>query len=111
MNVEIRKLTPELAEEYVNFFDTTPHDDKNPDHTCYCVNWCSVDQRARVGHPSSNGRREMAIEYVKSGKLQGYLAYMDNRIVGWCNANTKTECLKCFGWTYFIPVVNQLKIN
>lgn len=27
MNIEIRKLTPELAEDYVNFFDVTPHDD------------------------------------------------------------------------------------
>lgn len=38
MEIEVRKLVPEDAEAYVDFFDTTLHDDHNPDHTCYCVN-------------------------------------------------------------------------
>lgn len=46
MNVEIRKLKPEDAQAYVNFFDTTPHDDHNPDNTCYCVNWCNANTKA-----------------------------------------------------------------
>ena len=29
MNIEIRKLQPDLAEEYAHFFDETPHDDHN----------------------------------------------------------------------------------
>ena len=27
MNIEIRRLTPELADDYVHFFDITPHDE------------------------------------------------------------------------------------
>ncbi len=27
MDIAIRRLVPELAKEYVRFFDTTPHDD------------------------------------------------------------------------------------
>ena len=34
MDIEIRKLTPDLAEEYVNFFDITPHDDNVEEHKC-----------------------------------------------------------------------------
>ena len=34
MNIEVRKLTPEDAEAYVEFFDTTPHDDHVPEPTC-----------------------------------------------------------------------------
>ena len=41
MNIEIKKLTPEHVEEYIRFFDTTPHDDLDPASTCYCVSWCS----------------------------------------------------------------------
>lgn len=37
MNIEIRKLTPDLAEDYIHFFDTTPHDDNVDAHKCYCV--------------------------------------------------------------------------
>lgn len=32
-------------------------------------------------------------------------------IVGWCNANTKTECLNCIGWYRFMPQVNELEID
>ena len=46
MNIEVRKLRPEDAEAYVTFFDTTPHDDHNPENTCYCVNWCNANQQA-----------------------------------------------------------------
>ncbi len=103
MNVEIKKLTPAHVEEYINFFETTPHDDNIPEHTCYCECWCSADHRFGTGIPSREERKAMAIEYVKSGKIQGYLAYFDGSIVGWCNANTKTQCLNCIGWYRFMP--------
>lgn len=111
MNIEIKKLTPADAEEYIRFFDTTPHDDHNPENTCYCVSWCSDDHRAMADYPSREERREMAAEYVKSGKIQGYLAYADGRIVGWCNANTKTECLNCGGWLFSMPQISGLEFN
>jgi hypothetical protein len=28
LDIEIKKLTPALAEDYVNFFDVTPHNDE-----------------------------------------------------------------------------------
>lgn len=43
-------------------------------------------------------RRKYAIEYVTKGIIKGYLAYYNNQVVGWCNANDRRECLGCFGW-------------
>jgi len=37
MNLEIRRLTPDLAEDYARFFDRTPHDNHVDEHKCYCV--------------------------------------------------------------------------
>lgn len=111
MNIEVKKLTPADVEEYIRFFDATPHDDHNPENTCYCVSWCSDDHRAMADYPSREERRKMAAEYVKSGKIQGYLAYADGRIVGWCNANTKTECLNCGGWLFSMPQVSELEFD
>lgn len=111
MKIKIRKLTAADAEEYVRFFDATPHDDCNPENTCYCVSWCSADHRAMAVYPSREERRKMAVEYVKSGKIQGYLAYADGRIVGWCNANTRAECLNCGGWLFSMPQVSKLQFN
>jgi GNAT superfamily N-acetyltransferase len=96
MNLIIKPLTPDLAEDYVHFFDVTPHDDGTDKDTlpCYCVTWRGDESYEMNGDhwfSSREERREKAIGYVKSGALQGYLAYIDNEIVGWCNANAKCQ--------------------
>ena len=102
MNIEVRKLRPEDAEVYVTFFDTTPHDDHNPENTCYCVNWCSADHRT-LKEPDRAERRAMAFDYVQNNILKGYIALIDEKIIGWCNANTKSDCLNCAGLVFAIP--------
>ncbi len=105
-SVVIRKLTPDLAEEYVRFFDTTPHDRFVDAHKCYCVCWCN-DDCAGKDFSTAAKRREYALRYVKGGNIQGYLAYSGGKIVGWCNANTKADCLNCVSWRRnmgYVPV-------
>jgi GNAT superfamily N-acetyltransferase len=97
MDIIIKKLTKELAEDYVHFFDTTPHDYNVDEHKCYCVCWCSEDSEGK-DFSTREKRKSYANKYVKENILQGYLAYYNNKIVGWCNANTKSDCLKCIGW-------------
>jgi GNAT superfamily N-acetyltransferase len=97
MDITIRKLTPDLAEDYVHFFDTTPHDYNVDEHKCYCVCWCSEDSEGK-DFSTREKRRVYAAKYVKENILQGYLAYYNDKIVGWCNANTKSDCLKCAAW-------------
>lgn len=97
MNIEIRKLSPDLAEDYIHFFDVTPHNQKRHNVKCYCVYWCGEDC-ADKNLNSKAARRDYASQCVKDGKIQGYLAYCGDEIVGWCNANAKSDCLKCYGW-------------
>jgi GNAT superfamily N-acetyltransferase len=97
MDIEIRKLTPSLAEDYVHFFDITSHDNNVEEHKCYCVCWCNDDYKNKDLSTAEN-RRMCALEYVKGNNIQGYLAYSDDEVVGWCNANTKSDCLKCASW-------------
>lgn len=104
MNIEIRKLAPALAYEYVHFFDTTPHDKHVDDHKCYCVCWCNDDYEGK-DLSSREKRRDCAIQYVKGNNIQGYLAYSGDMVVGWCNANTKSDCLKCASWRRFMGYV------
>ena len=96
MNIEIRKLTPDLAEEYVHFFDVTPHDDKTvkDELPCYCVTWRSDDSYVGDGdhwYPTREERRARALQFVRDGKIQGYLAYCGNEIVGWCSSSTDCQ--------------------
>ncbi|HHZ12063.1 MAG TPA: GNAT family N-acetyltransferase [Acholeplasmataceae bacterium] len=104
MGIEIKKLTPELAEDYIHFFDVTPHDDMIEEHKCYCVCW-SNDDYAGKDLSTVEKRRRKAFEYVRGNNIQGYLAYVDGKVVGWCNANTKSECTKCAGWRVLMDYV------
>lgn len=94
MEIKIRRLTPDLAEDYVHFFDVTPHDVNIDERKCYCVTWRSDDSYVSDGHwfPSREERRAHAIQFVRAGSIQGYLAYRDDEIVGWCNANADCQC-------------------
>ena len=90
MDLDIRRLSPDQAEAYVHFFDVTPHDENVAEHKCYCVLWRSDDSYAGYGDhwfPTRAERRERALQFVRDGSLQGYLAYRGGEIVGWCNAN------------------------
>lgn len=106
MDIEIKKLSPEMAEDYVHFFDVTPHDDNIDENKCYCVCWCSDDHSGDVDLSTANKRRELAKQYVKHGIIQGYAAYYGDRMVGWCNANTKSECVNCCSWLNFMQEVD-----
>lgn len=99
MNIEIRRLTPDLAEDYAHFFDVTPHNVKAGGGKCYCVTWrCDNSYLDNGEHwfPSCEERRKRAIQFVKDGSLQGYLAYCGNEVVGWCNANE--NCQLCINY-------------
>ncbi len=102
MNVKIQKLTPDLAEEYIHFFDTTPHNVNGAENKCYCVTWRSDESLASDGHwfATCEEKREHALKFVKNGSIRGYLAYCNNEIVGWCNTNENCrsciDYLRCF---------------
>ncbi len=106
MDISIRKLSPDLVEDYITFFDNTPHDDGLDENKCYCVCWCSEDSDG-VDFSSREKRRALAAHYVKSGAIQGYLAYYGYKIVGWCNTNTKAKCLRCHSWKRFMNLNQQ----
>lgn len=89
MEITIRKLTPELAEDYVHFFDVTPHNSASDADKCYCVSWRDDASMEEDGHwfPSAEERRARALDFVRNGSIRGYLAYSGDEVVGWCNAN------------------------
>lgn len=106
MNIEIKKLTPELVEDYLHFFDTTPHSDNLPEHRCYCVCWCNTDYK-NEDFSTDEKRRIIAEKYVKNSNIQGYLAYFEGRVVGWCNANSKSDCYDCCSWQMFMQEIDK----
>ena len=105
MDVVIHRLTPELLQDYLHFFETDAHSDNPNEELCYCVGWCNAVHHTDMGFRFSEKRREAAIDCINNNLIQGYLAYIDKRVVGWCNANTKSNCLNCDGWLRFKTAV------
>lgn len=95
MDFEIRKLTPELAEDYFDFFENRVFTDDSP-YRCYCqvfqmskAQYEAVYKKARK-NPGPASRKE-AERQIANSVLQGYLAYVDGKAIGWCNANDRAK--------------------
>lgn len=103
MELEIKKLTPQNLNDFLTFFETDAHADNPQEDRCYCVCWSAEDHTAPVDLSSPQARRALAVQYVQRGTLQGYLAYAQGRVVGWCNANNQGRLSKVQQLAAFSP--------
>jgi GNAT superfamily N-acetyltransferase len=99
--ITIKALTPELIEDYFDFFDNRAFSDGSPYYPCYCNAFnLSLEQLKRnvfdkapeYGEGKEGLRlalRASAWKMVQGGTIQGYLAYDNEIAVGWCNANDR----------------------
>jgi GNAT superfamily N-acetyltransferase len=86
MELEIRALSPQLLGDYLEFFDHVAFSDHPEWSLCYCMFY---HRQSEWDHESEQNNRAQAIEYINGGLLKGYLAYIDGKVAGWCNANDK----------------------
>ena len=89
--VTIRPLTPRSRADYFAFFDGDAFADNPRWASCYCHclwappevkpwdQWTAAENRAAVD------------KLIAAGELQGYLAYVAGKPVGWCNATPKVS--------------------
>lgn len=100
----IVRLSPEYLEDFLYFFEHVAHTDYPEWDRCYCLNYCATDncKEAQTLFFDADVRRNYAIRYVNAGIMQGYLAYVDGQVVGWCNANDRAACRVCSGYQEMI---------
>lgn len=101
MVIEVHKLTPKRLNDFLYFFENVAHTDNKAWDRCYCANYCAANNNRTAGKKKfadPEVRKHYAIDYVQKGLMQGYLAYADGNVIGWCNANDRNECLHCYGW-------------
>lgn len=94
MRISVCKLRPDILEDWLHYFDKTAFTDNDEWCGCYCMcyHWDHELEKKRAWNcdrESAEFNRKQAIRLIKSGHLQGYLAYADGNVVGWCNANDK----------------------
>lgn len=87
MEVYVKRLIPEQTSDYLCFFDETLHYIGKAELKCYCVCWASTCADFE-GCSTANKKRNVAKRYIKNNYIQGYIAYCNNKVISWCNANT-----------------------
>lgn len=96
-NISIKPLSKELLNDFFDFFNNEAFCD-NPEWAgCYCLYYhFGNDQEWQSRTIADN--KKTAGEMIIQGKLKGYLAYMDGKVVGWCNVNDtgSFERLDCY---------------
>jgi GNAT superfamily N-acetyltransferase len=96
MKFVIKKLAPEMADDYTDLFDNRGFNDGNMNKGCYCVwhHWTAQheDKRRQLSvNERLFAKRNYAIKLIQEGMLNGFAAYLDGRMVGFCNADFKEK--------------------
>ena len=91
MDIEIKKLSPQLIEDYLHFFDHRAFCNHPEWAACYCMFYNFKATSDIWDKRTGPQNRNEAEKQIKSGKLKGFLAYHNNKPVGFCNANAKSE--------------------
>lgn len=95
MQIDIHPLEPALLDDYLNFFDNVAFADHQEWAWCYCTYYHLGKQDEKRIEAESAGKwtrdvlRSIAIGLIKERELNGYLAYIDGQVIGWCNAASK----------------------
>ena len=88
--IEIRRLTPELSDDYLAYFDREAFADNPAWAACYCLSYCLNESGQQFDdRPAAQNRAERAA-MIERGEASGVLAYAGGRVVGWCHAAPRT---------------------
>ncbi len=94
MDIQIKSLTPEILEDFLYFFDKVGFSD-NPDWAiCYCHFYHFAGTNKQFNKRTAEQNRKASKELILSGKMNGYIAYLDGKPIGWCNVNSKENYAK-----------------
>lgn len=85
--VTIVKLSPTLREDYLSFFDHDAFADNPRWASCYCYFNHAPHDSERWKDRTAEQNRQAVAGMIARQALQGYLAYVGEKPVGWCNAN------------------------
>lgn len=91
MEISIKKLTPEISDDFLHFFDHVAFSDHEEWNGCYCLeSHLSREENDKLWG-KKNKRRKKAKSLIQEGIMTGYLIYDGSDVVGWCNAGDKAD--------------------
>ena len=111
MSIEIKRLTPELCEDWFGFFNGIAFGDHGDWAYCYCLEG-HMTRQANENLKDPNERSAYARKLIMEGRMQGYLAYDGDKVIGWCNVNDRenyTYVAELFAYAGYEPPAKKTK--
>lgn len=90
MDIDIRALTRENISDFFYFFDNVAFTDNEEWSWCYCTHF--HNDAAVLEELDKGGKNEVRIwaeKLINNGMLNGYLAYENGSVIGWCAAGDR----------------------
>lgn len=84
--IEIRALTPDLLPDFLGYFEGAAFADNPKWRSCYCQFLYVDHSKVRWPERTADENHSAACKRICTSTMQGYLAYRDGKVVGWCNA-------------------------
>ena len=94
MNITVRRLSPELKNDFLYFFDEVAFSDNKKWAACYCQCYHETPGDEWLQR-SAETNRNAAIQRIENGTMSGFIAFKENSPVGWCHAGLKKN-IKAF---------------
>ena len=88
-NVEVHQATADRIDDVLRFFDHDAFADNAGWAACYCMFYHRDDLKTFPNTPWRKNREDLA-QRLQEGSTIGYLAYVDGKPAGWCNASLRS---------------------
>lgn len=94
LEVTVCELKPELLDDYLRFFDKEAFIDFPYWSGCYCGFYETSGDDWDASAEAGPAHRVAKADRIRTGKSRGLLAHADSKVVGWCNAQRRTDFTK-----------------
>ena len=88
--ITIKPLRPDLAQAYFAFFDHEAFSDNPGWASCYCFFPHAPHDTEEWDKRTGPQNRQAVGEMIAAGTQRGYLAFVGEKAVGWCNAGLRS---------------------
>ena len=103
--ITVKPLCPELFCDYIDFFENRAFTDNKEWAGCYCMHHHrskDIDEQIDKMQVEFDGNRakalkEMAKQLLEKGTIGGFLAYENDKAIGFCNANDSKNYYRLYG--------------
>ena len=89
MEIIIKPLSNDTLEDFLYYFDNMIFQDHPSWSVCYCYSFHFVGTSEEWNNKQKN--RSSVIRLIEENHMRGYLAFKDQKPIGWCNANDKSN--------------------